>query len=161
MTGYQPTQRVNTMAMIPEYFQVMCPTSDADLLELFFLAAVHWEDDPIFDNNPPDRRWETAGNGAMCYASYPAGENMQAIVAAWMDSNVPSSSPMFDGLRMQRGIHRAMTDAEIDQLRAVVTVGLRGNKHLPMQADQGAGEFSLEDWVIAEGFTPDNEVRDL
>lgn len=148
------------MAMIPDYFQVICPTTDAELLELFLLAAAHWDDDPMWDTKAYDRRWLTANNGNMCYASFPAGDNMRDIVSTWM-SGAPSSSPMFDGLRIERGIHRAMTDTEIDQLRAVVTVGLRGNKPLPMQAAQGEEEFFIEDWVIEQGFVPDDEMRDI
>jgi hypothetical protein len=111
------------MSYIFEYFIVACPVEHIDIM---CNAASHFDDGGKWDNATYQLSdWRTANSGAYVMHHYPAGDNMQAVVSAWVDSNVPSSSAVFDALRIQRGPNDPLTDEEIQTLRTNCLVGVQ------------------------------------
>lgn len=109
------------MSREQEYLQVICPIADK---ALFMLAASHFDDSKAWDTKTYDPNWRTTTDGSYVLADYPAGDNMKIISSAWI-SDTPTSDAVFDGLRIDRGPNRALTNEEIDHLRSVVIVGIR------------------------------------
>jgi len=108
-------------------FQVIMPVAtQADKDNLNLAAALFDPDSYWLNNLYTDSSWRTANGGTHWLNDNPANAQTQLVLAAWLDETETYNSPYFTIFRTGKGIHSGMTDAQFNDFRNKVIIGVDG-----------------------------------